>query len=219
MTDEGGKPKLSRIATMFNSQLKKTNKALERRLAMLEQAGQILNLETVAAVLDGAGKVQSVNALFETELSYAQAEIAGRSLSELSPPELSADVHQKRALAAIRDGKHFSGTLRLVSKTGARVWLRTVVVPFKNETGGVLRDLNRQEGKTIVMVLHDLNLACRYADHMVAVHERTAFAQGRPADILSEALVKQVFGLNCRIIADPFFGTPLCIPFGRELPQ
>lgn len=90
---------------MFNSQLKKTNKALERRLAMLEQAGQILNLETVAVVLDGAGKVQSVNALFETELSYAQAEIAGRGLSELSPPELSADVHQKRALAAIRDGK------------------------------------------------------------------------------------------------------------------
>ena len=83
----------------------------------------------------------------------------------------------------------------------------------------LLRDLNRQEGKTIVMILHDLNLACRYADHMVAVHERSAFAQGRPADILSEALVKQVFGLNCRIIADPFFGTPLCIPFGRELPQ
>tara|TARA_R110000868_G_scaffold4192_15_gene26196 strand:- start:2034 stop:2828 length:795 start_codon:yes stop_codon:yes gene_type:complete len=83
----------------------------------------------------------------------------------------------------------------------------------------LLRDLNRQEGKTIVMVLHDLNLACRYADHMVAVHQRTAFAQGRPADILTEALVKQVFDLNCRIIADPFFGTPLCIPFGRELPQ
>jgi iron complex transport system ATP-binding protein len=83
----------------------------------------------------------------------------------------------------------------------------------------LLRDLNRQENKTIVMVLHDLNLACRYADYMVAVHQRTAFAQGRPADILTEGLVKQVFGLNCRIIADPFFATPLCIPFGRELPQ
>ncbi|NYS41934.1 PAS domain-containing protein, partial [Pseudomonas syringae pv. actinidiae] len=104
---------------------------------MLEQAGQILNLETVAVVLDGQGKVQTVNGLFETEMSYSQSEIAGRSLSELSPPELSGDTHQKRALAAIRDGKHFSGTLRLISKTGARVWLRTVVVPFKNETGGI----------------------------------------------------------------------------------
>ncbi|ENU7738093.1 ABC transporter ATP-binding protein [Salmonella enterica] len=80
----------------------------------------------------------------------------------------------------------------------------------------LLRELNRQEQKTIVMVLHDLNLACRYADHLIAVHNRTVFAQGVPAEILSEALVKNVFDLNCRIIEDPFFSTPLCIPFGRE---
>jgi iron complex transport system ATP-binding protein len=83
----------------------------------------------------------------------------------------------------------------------------------------LLRELNRQHGKTIIMVLHDLNLACRYADHMVAVHNRTAFAQGAPAAILDEALVKTVFNLDCRIIADPFFHTPLCIPFGREKPH
>lgn len=83
----------------------------------------------------------------------------------------------------------------------------------------LLRELNRQEGKTIVMVLHDLNLACRYADHMVAVHQRTAYAQGKPADILSERLVKTVFDLDCRIIPDPFFHTPLCIPFGRDIPR
>lgn len=83
----------------------------------------------------------------------------------------------------------------------------------------LLRELNRQEGKTIVMVLHDLNLACRYADHMVAVHQRTAYAQGEPADILSEELVKTVFDLDCRIIPDPFFHTPLCIPFGRDIPR
>ncbi|WJM86192.1 ABC transporter ATP-binding protein [Dickeya chrysanthemi] len=83
----------------------------------------------------------------------------------------------------------------------------------------LLRDLNRQHGKTIIMVLHDLNLACRYADHMVAVHHRTAFAQGAPAEILDEALVKTVFNLDCRIISDPFFHTPLCIPFGRDKPQ
>ncbi|MBJ9978168.1 ABC transporter ATP-binding protein [Pseudomonas sp. S75] len=81
----------------------------------------------------------------------------------------------------------------------------------------LLRELNRREGKTVVMVLHDLNLASRYADHMVAVHDRRVCAQGRPAQILDQALVKQVFGLECRIIADPFFGTPLCIPFGRDI--
>lgn len=82
----------------------------------------------------------------------------------------------------------------------------------------LLRQLNREEGKTIVMVLHDLNLACRYADHLVAVHQRRAFAQGAPAAVLTQALVREVFALECRIIADPYFGTPLCIPFGREVP-
>lgn len=86
------------------------------------------------------------------------------------------------------------------------------------EVLNLLRELTRQEQKTIVMVLHDLNLACRYADHLVAVHNRTVFAQGAPATILNEALVKTVFDLNCRIIEDPFFATPLCIPFGRECP-
>jgi hypothetical protein len=73
----------------------------------------------------------------------------------------------------------------------------------------LLRDLSRLENKTIIMVLHDLNLACRYADHTVAVHERTAFAQGLPEDVLTQALVKTVFDLNCRIIPDLFFGTPI----------
>ncbi|MBB1489145.1 ABC transporter ATP-binding protein [Oceanospirillum sediminis] len=80
----------------------------------------------------------------------------------------------------------------------------------------LLRELNQQEQKTIVMVLHDLNLACRYADQILVVHEQTIYAQGTPAEVLTEELVKTVFDLNCRIIPDPFFDTPLCIPFGRE---
>lgn len=102
-----------------------------------------------------------------------------------------------------------------------RVW---IAMTLAQDTDIVLLDepttyLDLAHQIDVLDLLRDLNLACRYADHMVAVHQRTAFAQGRPADILTEALVKQVFDLNCRIIADPFFGTPLCIPFGRELPQ
>ncbi len=77
----------------------------------------------------------------------------------------------------------------------------------------LLRGLNQQQGKTIVMVLHDLNLACRYADHLVAVHQGRVYAQGAPKQIMTEALVNKVFNLRCRIIDDPFFHTPLCIPF------
>jgi len=89
-------------------------------------------------------------------------------------------------------------------------------VAHQIEVLDLLRDLNRQQNKTIVMVLHDLNLACRYADHLVAVHQRGVAAAGAPQAILSEALVKTVFDLNCRIIDDPFYGTPLVIPLSKE---
>lgn len=78
-----------------------------------------------------------------------------------------------------------------------------------------LFDLNRNEKRTIVMVLHDLNLACRYADHLVAVHNRTVAIQGAPEDILTEKVVQQIFNMEALITKDPFFGTPLCIPKGK----
>ncbi|MBG6241310.1 MAG: ABC transporter ATP-binding protein [Candidatus Symbiopectobacterium sp. Dall1.0] len=83
----------------------------------------------------------------------------------------------------------------------------------------LLHDLNEQHSKTIVMVLHYVNLACRYAHHMVAVHQRGVVAQGAPQAILTETLIKTVFDLDSRIIADPVFGTPLCIPLGRYAPK
>ncbi|MFD2171878.1 ABC transporter ATP-binding protein [Tumebacillus lipolyticus] len=79
----------------------------------------------------------------------------------------------------------------------------------------ILFELNRLKQSTIVMVLHDLNLACRYADHIVALENRTVYAQGKPEEIVTAELVKQVFHMDCQIIADPVFGTPMCIPFGK----
>lgn len=85
---------------------------------------------------------------------------------------------------------------------------------FQIEVLDLLHDLNRQ-GKTIIMVLHDLNQACRYADHLVALRAGQIEAEGNPADILTEDLVERVFGIACRIISDPVAGTPLVVPIGR----
>jgi len=65
------------------------------------------------------------------------------------------------------------------------------------------------------MVLHDLNLACRYAHHIVAVQNKKIYAQGKPEDIITRQLVKDVFQMDCQVTNDPIFGTPLCIPYGR----
>ncbi|EIT86299.1 iron(III)-siderophore transporter ATP binding protein [Fictibacillus macauensis ZFHKF-1] len=79
----------------------------------------------------------------------------------------------------------------------------------------LLFDLNEQEERTIVMVLHDLNLACRYAHHLVAIQGKSVFAQGAPEEIMTERLVSDVFSLSCHVMKDPIFGTPLCVPFGK----
>jgi iron complex transport system ATP-binding protein len=79
----------------------------------------------------------------------------------------------------------------------------------------LLCDLNVERHKTIVMVLHDLNQACRYAHHVVAVREGAIFAEGKPHEVVDEKLVREVFGIACSIIPDPVVGTPLVIPIGK----
>ncbi|WP_047983414.1 ABC transporter ATP-binding protein [Ornithinibacillus californiensis] len=83
----------------------------------------------------------------------------------------------------------------------------------------LLYDLNQTEQRTIVMVLHDLNLACRYADHIVAIQDKKIYKQGNPDEIITPELMHRVFGLQCQVTCDPICGTPLCIPFskGRHL--
>ncbi|MBE9058232.1 ABC transporter ATP-binding protein [Sphaerospermopsis sp. LEGE 08334] len=80
----------------------------------------------------------------------------------------------------------------------------------------LLYDLNQFQDRTIVMVLHDLNQACRYADYLVAVKEGRIFTAGEPQAVMNEEMVKEVFGLDCRVVADPVVGTPMCVPIGRK---
>jgi len=68
------------------------------------------------------------------------------------------------------------------------------------------------EGRTIVAVLHDINQACRYATHLVAMRDGEIIAEGAPSELITAELVEQVFGLRARVIADPVTATPLVIP-------
>jgi iron complex transport system ATP-binding protein len=86
---------------------------------------------------------------------------------------------------------------------------------YQIEVLDLLHDLNVERGKTIVMVLHDLNHACRYADTLVAIREGRIAAQGVPEQVVTETLVRDVFGIDCRVIADPVTGTPLVVPIGK----
>ncbi|MFI9505055.1 ABC transporter ATP-binding protein [Nocardia sp. NPDC052566] len=79
----------------------------------------------------------------------------------------------------------------------------------------LVADLHTDAGRTIVMVLHDLGQAARYADHLVVLHDGRLAAAGAPAAVLDADLVRTVFGVDCRVIPDPETGTPLVIPRSR----
>lgn len=79
----------------------------------------------------------------------------------------------------------------------------------------LLFELNQTHKTTILMVLHDLNLACRYAHQMIAVKEGTVFRQGPPEEILDVEMIEAVFGMQCHLDRDPLFGTPMCVPKGK----
>ncbi|WP_319518638.1 ABC transporter ATP-binding protein [uncultured Martelella sp.] len=89
-------------------------------------------------------------------------------------------------------------------------------VSHQVEVLDLLTDLNRENRTTIVMVLHDLNLAARYADHLVAMQAGRIHVAGAPAAVLTDDVVRAVFSLESRIMADPVSGRPMMLPIGRH---
>ncbi|WP_432252515.1 ABC transporter ATP-binding protein [Streptomyces sp. HNM1019] len=76
----------------------------------------------------------------------------------------------------------------------------------------LVRQLNHERGRTVVAVLHDLNQAARYADHLIAMKGGGIVARGRPGDIVTADLVHEVFGLGSVVVPDPVTGSPLVVP-------
>ncbi|WP_274571206.1 ABC transporter ATP-binding protein [Neisseria leonii] len=89
---------------------------------------------------------------------------------------------------------------------------------YQIEILDLLQTLNRTQRKTIVMVLHDLNLAARYADYVAAVKNKTVICSGSPQQVFTEDNIRNILNLDCKIITDPYCGTPLCIPLGSSRP-
>ncbi|WP_405797826.1 ABC transporter ATP-binding protein [Streptomyces sp. NBC_01506] len=83
----------------------------------------------------------------------------------------------------------------------------------------LVRRLNHDQGRTVVIVLHDLNQAARYADHLVAMKEGRIVAEGRPDEVVTAELVREVFGLESVVVPDPVTGSPLVVPGAPYRPR
>ncbi|MCR6110152.1 ABC transporter ATP-binding protein [Bacillus sp. A301a_S52] len=125
-----------------------------------------------------------------------------------------------RPLHALSGGQRQRAWIAMTLTQGTKTLLLDEPTTYLDMTHQVdvldlLFELNEKEQRTIVMVLHDINLACRYAHNIVAVKDKKIYAQGRPEEIITVNTLKNVFHMDCEIIYDPIFGTPLCVPHGR----
>ena len=89
-------------------------------------------------------------------------------------------------------------------------------ITYQVEILDMLTDLNKKYGTTIVMVLHDINLSARYADHIFALHEGRLVAEGTPSEVITSTLIKDIFGLDSMVMEDPVSESPSVVPIGRH---
>ncbi len=125
-----------------------------------------------------------------------------------------------RAMEALSGGQRQRAWIAMVLAQDTPILLLDEPTTFLDiahqfELLDLLRRLHRQAGRTVVAVLHDLNQACRYADHLIALRDGRIVAEGKPAEVVTEAFMAAVFDLACVIIEDPVCGTPHIIPRGR----
>jgi ABC-type cobalamin/Fe3+-siderophores transport system ATPase subunit len=90
---------------------------------------------------------------------------------------------------------------------------------YRLEVLELLRRLNEERGVTVVMVLHDLNEACRYADHLVALRDGALVDAGPPPEVVDPELVERVFGVRCAVTPDPVTATPMVVPLPLSTPS
>ena len=89
-------------------------------------------------------------------------------------------------------------------------------ISYQIEILDLLTDINKKHKTTIVMVLHDINLSARYADYIFAISKGKLICEGKPSEVISENLIKQVFDLDCVVIEDPISKTPMIVPKGKH---
>ncbi len=145
-------------------------------------------------------------------------------------PEDAAAVHRALAAADLLDLADrpldtLSGGQRQRAWIAMVVAQETAVVLLDEPTSAL--DLGHQlevldlvhdlavRGRTVVLVLHDLSTACRHADHLVAMRAGRVVAEGPPADVVTPALVRKLYGVEAQVLRDPTSGTPVVCPVRR----
>lgn len=130
--------------------------------------------------------------------------------------------HADRPMAELSGGQRQRAWIALVLAQGPETMLLDEPTTFLDlahqlDVLELLRNVNAERHRTVVMVLHDLELAGRYAHHLIAMRDGRIVAEGPPSDVVTEDLVSSVFGVDALVTADPLTGTPLVLPRPRTM--
>lgn len=207
------KPRAGTVYLDGQSILKLSTKAVAKQLGILPQGPTAPEGLTVRDLV-AQGRFPYQNWL--QQWSKEDEQLVESALSLTGMVQLA-----DRALDTLSGGQRQRAWIAMVLAQDTRILLLDEPTTFLDlahqiEVLDLLYELNQTQGRTIVMVLHDLNQACRYADYLVVVQEGSIFVQGEPMRVMTEAMVREVFGLECRIVPDPVAGTPMCVPIGRK---
>ncbi|WP_278264411.1 ABC transporter ATP-binding protein [Nocardia sp. AG03] len=144
----------------------------------------------------------------ETEVAAALAQTGIADLAERTLDELSGGQRQRAWISmALAQG---TDILLLDEPT------TYLDLAHSLEVLDLVDRLHDELGRTVVMVLHDLNLAIRYSDELVVMAAGRIVARGKPAEIITAELLGEVFGLDATVLTDPVSGRPMIVPIGTR---
>jgi iron complex transport system ATP-binding protein len=188
---------------------RQNTRALARRLSILPQAPLAPDGITVA---DLARRGRAPWRAFLAPWSDQDAKACDEALSAVGMTELA-----DRALSELSGGQRQRAWIALVLAQATPLLLLDepttwLDLPHQIEVLALLKRRNREAGTTVISVLHDLNLAARFSDHLVLLGRDGLVAEGAPDAVLTAEHLQKAFGLAARIIADPVTGTPMVVP-------
>ncbi|QDI74305.1 MULTISPECIES: ABC transporter ATP-binding protein [Leisingera] len=188
---------------------RQSSRSVARRLAILPQTPAAPEGLTVRDLV-ARGRTPYQSALRQWSRQDAAAVARALELTNMAG-------HARRPLEALSGGQRQRAwiAMALAQETGILLLDEPTTyldLPHQIELLKLVQRLNRETGRTVAMVLHDINLAARFASHMIALKDGKVFCQGAPSEVVTEAVLHSVFQLPCRIIPDPLHGTPHVIP-------
>ncbi|PYY32304.1 ABC transporter ATP-binding protein [Curtobacterium sp. MCJR17_055] len=188
---------------------KEANRAVARKLAILPQSPLApAGTSVLDLVMRGRNPHQSWARPWTAEdAAVAEDAIAATGLTEVA----------HRDVASLSGGQRQRAWIALVLAQRADTLLLDEPTTYLDlahqlDVLRLVRRINREQGATVVMVLHDLTLAARYSDRLVVLHDGGVVADGSPVDVLTPALLERAFGLHARVVPDPVTGSPMVVP-------